>query len=79
VEYFIEYKEVSNKWVLDTQLEPMNKDVPLPKKPEDIPEKGVKAYMSKLVNGKWKQKQVTIRKVECKFSATVNKPITMIH
>ena len=65
VRYFIESKGVSNnEWVLGTQLEPRNKDIPLPSKLEDIPaEKGVKAWI-RLVSGRLKP--VTIRKVECK-------------
>ena len=60
MKYFIESKGVSNnEWVLATQLEPRNKDVPLPSKPEDIPEKGVKAWI-RLVSGQLKP--VTIRK-----------------
>jgi hypothetical protein len=42
------------------------KDIPLPKKPEDI-QKGVEAW---LVSGHGQQKRVTIRKVKCKFSTT---------
>ena len=65
VKYFIESKGVSNnEWVMATQLEPRNKDVPLPRKPEDIPEKGFKAWI-KLVSGQLKP--VTIRKVESEF------------
>ena len=65
VKYFVESKGAfNNEWVLAAQLIPMNEDVPLPKMPEDIPEKGVKAWI-KLVSRR--QKLVTIRKVECKF------------
>lgn len=65
MKYFIESKGVSNnEWVLATQLESRNRDVSLPTKPEDIPQKGIKAWI-KLVSGRLKP--VTIRKVECEF------------
>ena len=68
MKYFVEPKGAfNNEWVLATQLIPMKEDVPLPKRLEDIPEKGVKAWI-KLVSGRQKQKSVTIRKVECKSS-----------
>ena len=68
MKYLIEFKsegESIKEWVLATQLEPRNE--PLPSNPEDIPEKGVKAW-NKLVSGRQKQTLATIRKVECKFS-----------
>lgn len=67
MKYFIESKGVvNNEWVLETQLKSFNEDVPLPSRPEDIPEKGVKAWL-KLFTGRVPQKMVTIRKVECEF------------
>ena len=66
MKYFIESNGKSGsyrEWVLDTQLEP--KDVPLLSKPEDIPEKSIKAWI-KVANGKLNP--VTVHKVECKLS-----------
>ena len=62
----IKYKDSEAEWVLATQLEPWNE--PLPSKPEDIPEEGVKAWI-KFVSRP--RKLVTISKVECKFSILI--------
>jgi hypothetical protein len=74
VKYFI---EVPNKeWVPETQLEPKNKDVPLPKKPEDIPEKGVEAWIM-LDSGR--RKPVTIRKMKCKVKFSTRIDMKELH